>query len=485
MCEKIIRLIRGNYLFLIVISIALFLRFFDYPNRYILNQDQGRDASIALYCIRNNILPLIGSPSSAGPFNFGPYYFWIIMLFQKIFPFFLGPWFGFTLLATIAVYFYFKIGKVALGDFGAFVCGLIAASSPALVKVSTDMLNTVIIVFSSSAAFFFLALFTKNFRLIHLFLLSAFVGLSINFHFQSMGLLVIILFACLINNSNFFEKTKYALVGFLGLAITFTPLLIFNFWHHNIWVKSVYEYYTVGVKKFYVPVRWLTEIRDFWPQLYGKVIFGIPYLGYLILIMAIFSLFLGGTKRRIGLFWIVLGVSFVFQVVLMRFYRGPRSEEYLIAFYPFIILIYCWVVSVVYQYKRYLGVTILFFGVAVSLHSNYLNINEHPSQAKLVRQIMAEADNNRNSNVSVYRYGESDMIAMPVFYLLYYENRISDDGERLGLCDGNKFQCPDGESMNKQNYKVYYLDKDSNISGFSEITPKWVYEILMVNYRKG
>lgn len=117
------------------------------------------------------------------------------------------------------------------------------------------------------------------------------------------------------------------------------------------------EYYTVGVNKFYVPVRWLTEIRDFWPQLFGDVVVGEKYFGYILIILAIIILI--KNFRKIDRFWWVLFVSFLIEVLLMRNYKGVRSREYLIAFHSIIILICSWITVEYFKLNKFAGGLIL------------------------------------------------------------------------------------------------------------------------------
>ena len=68
-------------LFCLVLFSAIFWRFTNYSNRWTLSQDQARDAIIALEAIKEKGLPLLGPPSSAGPFSFGPTYYFLIIFF--------------------------------------------------------------------------------------------------------------------------------------------------------------------------------------------------------------------------------------------------------------------------------------------------------------------------------------------------------------------------------------------------------------------
>lgn len=472
-----------NKWLILTILIAIILRFSFYSNRLILNQDQGRDATIALYSNRTGIFPIIGSPSSAGPFNFGPWYFYLIMFWEKIIPFTIGPWIGFTLMSVISVFFYAKTGEILAGKKGMIITGLIAAVAPGLVVDAPNMLNTVIVGFSSSLVFFTTAKFFKEDKIFWAVLLGFFVGLSINFHFQSLGLLCFPLVTVLVNKFSLIKKFKIAFSAFLGILISFIPLIIFDINRQGVWIRSVIEYYTVGVKKFYVPLRWLTELRDFWPQLFGSVTTGIPKIGYLWLLLGVITLFLVIKKKeKIDNFWLALGLAILIQVFLMRSYKGPRSNEYLIAFQGSIILISSWILINLYNFKKNICVILLTLIIIIASYFNLKEIKEHQSQFKTVFSIKKELDSQINGNINILKYKDSNMIAMPIFYLFYYQNKINNNGQSLGFCDNNRFTCPQGYFMSKSNYFIYKLDDLKDKTDFNQLTPQNIYQILMINY---
>jgi hypothetical protein len=262
----------------------------------------------------------------------------------------------------------------------------------------------------------------------------------------------------------------------LGLLISFIPLIIFDVQNNGVWIKSVIEYYTVGVNKFYVPVRWLTELRDFWPQLFGAVTVGWNSFGYVWIILGIILLF---RRRKIDKFWWVVGVSFLIQILLMRNYKGVRSREYLIAFYGFVILICSWITSEWFKLNKYVGGFLLGVIIILASVNNWQNIKQNPSQARDILEIKREIDRKINGSVSIKHFQQSDMVSMPVFYLYYRESRIGGQNV-ISICDGNKYTCPTEEDFNNRNYRIY-VNQDF---GWYKLTPENVYDRLMVNYPK-
>ncbi|MDD3998770.1 MAG: glycosyltransferase family 39 protein [Candidatus Shapirobacteria bacterium] len=460
---------------------AIIFRFSNYENRWVINQDQARDAVIGLYGLRNGQWPEIGSPSSAGPFNFGPWYHWLIMIFEKILPFASGPWVAFTVLSVISVFLFAMIGKKYYGKLGIIIFGLMAAMAVGQAENGPDMLNTVIVGFFSTIALWAIMKLLETEKLKWAVLVGAGVGWAINSHFQAWGLMSLPLAIFLVNKFSFWKKIKWLAAMGLGWLITFIPLLRFDIYHNGVWIKSVIEYYTVGVKKFYVPVRWLTEIRDFWPQLFGSVTVGINWFGYIWLILGLIVLGVIIKKRnKIKKFWWILALSLVIQIGLMRMYRGVRSKEYLIAFHGYIILFCSWIVAEWFKLNKYLGIIILSTVLILAGINNWKIIYEHQSQAKTILEIKEELDKNNKGPMVIEHFKESDMASMPLFYLYYRENKIDNNGTKISVCDGNKYQCPGGETIIRNNYRIYI---NKNFEWY-ELTPENIYGRLMVNYGK-
>ncbi len=467
---KIIKIIKKYLTPLIIVLLALFWRFWDFENRWVLNQDQARDAIIGLHSISNNLIPEVGPYSSSGPYNFGPIYYWFVVFWEKIIPTVNGAWVGFGILSMISVYLYYLTGE--------WIAGIMAALAVGMVSNSTDMLNTVIVGFSSALGWYGTKKIVDTNKWQWGIIVGIGVGLSINFHFQSLGLLAIPLAIIIVNKYKFIKRLWWGIMMGFGLILTFIPMIVFDIKRNGIWINSVIEYYTVGVNKFYVPVRWLTEIRDFWPQLFGNVTVGIGNFGYVWIILGIKILM---TKRtKINKFCGVVLLTLVIDVFLMRNYKGTRSPEYMIFMHGTIVLICSWITGEYYKLNKYIGLLILCIFVVLAGMNNWNNIKNHPSQSKSILDIKNELESKIGGEIRVEEYMESDMVALPIFYLYYRENRISETGTKISFCDGNRYSCPTGENILKNNYRVYIDNKRD----WSNLTPENIYDRLMVNYGK-
>lgn len=488
------------HLLLLILFIASFLRFINYQNRWILSQDQARDAIIALHSIESKQIPLMGPPSSAGPFSFGPIYYWIIIIFTIIFPFIIGPWVGFTLLSVMIALLFFFVGLKLGGRVFAFIAGLIASVSSAQVAHAPDMLNPVLVGFATTLSLLSLIQLIeyKNFK--YSILLGLTVGLAINFHFQAMGLLSLLGLSVLINKFTLSERLKIILGSLGGLLTTFIPFMYFDIRHQGAWIKSVIYYLTVGQDKFYIPIRWLTEIRDFWPHLWGEVLFQIPTTGYIVLIIIFITcMYALVTRRYLSKSWWIICLALLMQVVALRFYKGPRLPVYLIVFHPFVIFFTAWSLWVILSVNKRIGITLLMISVVLATYSN-LHIISTPSSAPQILSIKQELDSTNIRDLEVFVYPSSNTLALPIYYLLKREGRISLEGYKIGVSEFNLSLIPLSQQPNQrciQSLKPLIINKSSviydleiipndciKLMGFKRVTSDQVYSWIYDNYRK-
>lgn len=475
---------------LLILLIALFWRFVNYNQRWVLNQDQARDTTIAIHAIRNQKLPLIGSPSSAGPFSFGPLYDWLVISSTILFPFTSGPWVAFTLLSTSTVFVFFLIGKTHANKRLGIFMALIAAFSSAHIANAPDMLNTVIVAFFTSLAFLSLFKFHKKKELKYLIFLGFSVGTAINCHFQSLGLLSLLLLTTLINNSSLLKKIRFAIYQGTGLLLSFLPLIFFDINQNFVWIKSVLDYYLRGQNKFYIPVRWLTDLRDFWPQLWGQIITNFPSSGYFFLLLALISLFLLLKKKKQESFaWWTIVCSLLIQIVLIRYYKGVRSPEYLIAFQIYFIFFTSWSLWSIFKKQKIIGLALTSLVIITCTVSN-LKIIQQKSQAQLILSMRDDLFRHYpNTSFSFYTKDGPDMVNLPVFYLLYREEKISNEGQKIGTCRKKTENiCPSAEKIitTNERYTLYNLShlsvQELSQLGYKNYTSEKIYNRLFINY---
>lgn len=473
--------LNSKFYLILILLLASFWRFANYPSRWVLNQDQARDATIALYSIRNHTLPLVGSPSSAGAFNFGPAYDYLITFFSIIFPFDSGPWVGFTLLSILTVYLFYLIGTTLGTPHLGLLLALLSAVSTELISNSPDMLNTVIVAFGVTLTLYFVIKFLVSGSLKFAPIIGLAAGFTLQQHFQSLGLSTLLVTSLL-----FRKNIKSILLALSSFLLSLSPLIYFDLTHNFTWIKSVIYYYTVDVHKFWAPTSWRIDLGTFWPHLFGQVTVGLPLFGYFLIFLVLISYFIFLTsKSRFQIlnsrFLIPIVLSFFLQVLLLRYYPGTRSREYLIAFHPFVIFFAGLALFIISQKSKPIFLFLITGILFLSTISNLETI-QIKSQAPLIYSLKSSLDKKAPSPISLYSDPNSNMLSLPIFYLLYHQNRISDTGIPILACINcqNNGQLIAKESLSPtQIYYLYLLPTPTNY----HLTPDLIFSWLYINYQ--
>lgn len=479
------------FLLLIILS-AIFWRFYNFPIRWTLSQDQARDGIIALYSIEHHTLPLIGPPSSAGSFSFGPLYYWFIILFTLIIPTTTGPWIGFCILSTFSVLILYFFGQNLIDKKFASLLGLIAAFASLDVFNAPDMLNPMLIGFSLSLAFFSLQKIVEESKKYYSIVLGISIGMAINFHLQSLSLLPLLPLALIFNKSRLKERVKTFSLLAVGLILSFIPLIIFDILHKGAWISSIFQYIISGQNKFNILSSWVYDLKDFWPTLWGETITNLGVTGYLFVLLLVFSIFII-FKRRVQTSNTIkiIFISFLVQIILLHFYKGPRMPVYLIVYHPFLIFFLSYSLWIITKFHRTIGIILVLLILSISTYSNLQIINQG-SQVSQVMSIKKNLEKNINGNFRVYSYESSWNISLPLFYLLKKEGKISDNGVKIGACDhvinrtedftGYIENCPMNSDMIVEDKQYRIFKEGSSSAELFEVTDQKIYNWLYSNY---
>ena len=481
---KLLRIIKKNLLLLLILTIATILRFYNYSNRWVFNQDQARDITIALYAIRNRQIPLVGSPSSAGPFNFGALYDWLVILITFIFPLVNGPWIAFTLLSILSVYLFYQIGINLQDKKLGLILAILSATSPLVIHNSSDMLNTVAVFYAVCLNFVFITKYIQKPENIYLPLIGFTVGLANNFHFQSLGFGSILITFLIFNWRNFKQFLTNLLFVAGGFIISFLPNIVFDLLNDLKWSKSVFTYYFAGgTDKFYYPVRWLTDIRDFWPQLWGNIITGFGQFGYILVLAYLYILIRNYKKKSPTLrFNSILLTSLFIQVVMLRYYKGVRSSEYLITFHSYFIFLTGFILAHITRKVALLSFLAIIITLALSSLTKEIN---RPSQAQEIYNLYQQINQNK---VTLYSLNGPNQVNLPLFYLYYRQNNIDlDTGYKIATCTPTQdYSCPHPSLIiaSSPHYQIYDVNSltDMQLSNYFQFTPKKIYNWLYINY---
>ncbi|NCP47223.1 hypothetical protein AUJ42_03435 [Candidatus Collierbacteria bacterium CG1_02_44_10] len=478
---------------LLILLLAVILRFNGYANRLNVSVDQGRDALIGLESIHLLRVPLLGPPSSSWGFNFGPLYYYFIIFFTAIIPGIFSPWIGFTLLSVFSVFLAYLIGLQARGKTFGLLLSLITAISFAELVNSANLLNTSLVSFAVFLSFYAASAYFKSQNKKYLLLSGFGVALALHAHLQALPLAILLLSPWLLSRAHqILPRIHAVLLSLVGFGLGMFPLIIFEFQHSLAWSKSLLDYATFGQYRFYTPVRWLTDLTIFWPSRFGEVLWGSPALGLYLSIFVFASLAFYAFRKKLDKISLLTILAFILEILSLRNYRGPRSPEYLVFTHFFIIYLFALAVTFVIEGRRILTILVcllLFFAGLSFDRSIYIQKSQSAETLSLLNFVKKQI----GKPVSLQILSGSYENAYSLFYFLSRSHLISKNGYPLALCDnGDKYglvpdRCPASDRLFSTGRFVLFDYRPENRQKFNlfeigTIDPLRLYKRTYNNY---
>lgn len=426
-----------SVLLVLILILAFFLRFYNFENRWGLAYDQAHDALVAKYAVDNGLLPLVGPFSSAGPFQTGGIWYWLIMIGIIAYPFsFIGPWILMIFLSLLCVYLLYIAGNLIGGKKLGIIASLLGAVSQSQVMQSTNLTNQSPLSFYSLLTIIFAILFLKTKRLHYIFLVGFFTSCALTTHFQGVLLLLFAFYVVVFSKS---FKIKILFMAALGFIIPLFSIIIFDFQNEFVNSKGFLQYYLVDQYKISYELlerRWLTYIFQFWPKMWAYIIGGNTYIAYFILV---YSLFLAGyliVKKKNSQVWIILSVSLVSIVAAIRYVRTPIFESYLMFLNPFVLLVTAGVLMFIYRKNSIFGIICILLVASGSLYKDFLAIPYETNRTAVEMNVWRKSliQKYPGKKFAVYdREFRTNNRSVPLALYLYEKELIDDNGVKIGV----------------------------------------------------
>lgn len=445
------RLIISRYqLFLAVLFLVSFgIRFYNFSDRWGLGGDDARDAMIALEALSRRELPLIGSFSSAGPFVFGPLFYWTLMLSYVMLPFTLAaPWLFTVIFGSLTVIILSHIGTLIGGKRLAILVGIFAATSPQLVTRSMmSGQHTYIAATASLLILGFILLLQKK-QIRYALLMGISLGVAFSMHYQAINLLLFFPILLLLPEFTLRKKIVSLLVMIFGFIIPSIPLLYWDMQQSFANIRNVLDYLLIAQYRIYVPNSWRLFIFQYFSDYWSFVIGGAHMIGLLLMIITVNVSIYSLLKRNIPKILILLGGIFFILTVVNRFYRGERSEGYLIYFVPFILIFSSWAIkklitndlinsknTMFTKLSPFFGIVLISLTIIGNVYGIYKNAYSYKSSVKGYKQTVRYLKTKYpGKKFAVYdykykMYGPSTGFSM----ILDSYNLADDNGMPLGI----------------------------------------------------
>lgn len=429
-----------SLLILIAIFLAIFLRTYNYQARIHLQADNSQDVQIARFAADNFKLPLAGTFSSAGPFYYGPWYFWFLEIVSFIPLGFLTHWYVLTFVSLLFIVLVFWLGKEVGGKWVGAISALLAAISPAQIDNSLSVWNPAIVPILSLSLLIFLVRFYKRKKVFDLFLLGFFTGLSITIHFQSFLILPVVFVAIILIKPSFKNYLKYIPFAALGFLIPFVPLIYLDsklYWYN---FTSLFIFLAIDQFNAWIPNRWLTYAFSYWPNAWADIIGGSRWISiFIICVVFIFSL-LKLPKIRKNINYFLIAFTFLAEVILYRYYRGQRFQYYSYFAHGPVFILSGWGIFQLFKFKKVLGAIMLLLIFVFTMNVSIYNFKTNSLTLERFNMIKEDIYS-KYPGQSFNIYGcvaNANSISHPMALLMYWDRRDDIHGMKIGLCEGSK-----------------------------------------------
>lgn len=469
-----------------IIVLSLILRFTNYPARWGLAYDQAHDALVARYALEAGKIPLVGPFSSAGPFQTGGEWYWLIMAATAIHPrSVLTPWIVLTLSSVVFVYLLIRIGRELIDDRFGLIVGILAAVSTAGISQSLNLTNQSPLSFVSLLAIWSVVRYLRTRRLIYTFFLGFFPALAATIHLQGVALFILLPTTMIFIG---FPTLRHIFMLSIGVAIPLIPLILYDLTHQFTNFMNMINYYLYGsrlVSYESLGRRWLTYLGVFWPAELAHIIGGVTPVAYVAITLTLVVFVNSAMRKKVSReFWILL-ISFLGMVSIVRYAKTPLFSSYITFLHPFVLILIGYGVYEAYKKVKLLGVILLIVMVGGSIIKDIGDIKS--AENFTVRQVREWRDvlvkNYPNDSFAVYdlEYARRDK-TLPLALFLDVENKIADDGRKVGLgIQSSKIEVKNPSLLGPPGgYQLFDLSSSSSAElkdfGWVFVNPSQIYK---------
>jgi hypothetical protein len=468
-------------LFLIILG-AIFLRVYQAPLRFGMGNDSARDAYVANYGALTLQLPLTGPFSSLGPFTFGPWYYYQLIVFTKIIGNAFAPWWYMVVMSVAFVIVMYLIGIEIGGPITGLIAALLTSISPLQLSAAKGLTNpNLVSVFAGLALLLFIKILNNKLASYNwYFIFGLILGIGMNIHYQMLGMMALPLTLLVIKKN---EWKKILFTGY-GFILTWLPLLFFDLNNHWYTIRNLSYYYLHGKELMYFPNSWTIYLKTFWPFFWSYTL-GVPAsVGILIIILCLLTFTILAVNNKLTKAAIPLLITFILMFIQLRFYWGERLVGYLQYLHPYIFLFTAVLISVTAKINKVVPIILICIIIFVCKNAVLLELKIDPFNV-YVRKQADRIASNMNEKISVYtchlnNYNEVQGVA----FALYSKGIVDPHGKSIGF---SASRCPYPASdkidllsatvpVSVQNQKLFPRILDYDLIDLSEATPDAIYQ---------
>ena len=317
-----------NFLLILILIFAAFLRLYRIADYMTFLGDEGRDVLVA-YNILHGHLTLLGPTSSVGGFFLGPIYYYFMAPFLFLFNYNpVGPAVMVALFGIATVWLIFKFTSDFLNPKIGLIAAFLYSISPIIISYSRSSWNPNPLPFFSLLTLFVLykGIEKKNLKLI--FGAGILLGVCLQLHYLALFLGAIIFFYILLSQFTFkttkiisviLSLVKKYITFFLGFIIGWSPFLAFEVRHGFLDFNNIFNFVLHSGDTGTGP-NFLTILSDVFFRLFARLVLNFPETNQLPLF-----------NNQIINFWTILAFAVaIFSSILLlsNLYKSYKSENF-------------------------------------------------------------------------------------------------------------------------------------------------------------
>ncbi len=425
-------------LLLLIIFIALFLRFYNYENRVSVIADNSRDVQVAKYAADFLKIPQIGQFSSAGPFFYGPWYYWFLEVINFL-PFgFLTSWYAISCIYLLFLYLLYRLGSEIGGKWMGLIALLYGSVSPAQIDSSLSVWNPTVVPILVIVNLLILISFFKNTNFVKVFFLGFVAGLSWTIHFQSILTFTVLLVSFFALKRKVLIYLKHLIFIILGFIFSISPMIFFDFRHYWHNFQSIVIYMLIDQYAIWFPNSWKIYVFNYWPNAWAQIIGGNLFVVWLLITLVFIFSLLNVRKYKINKMFYVIFTTFILEYILFRYFRVERYQYYFLFAHPSVLVISAWTSNQLINRNKYLGIVFVFIVTFFSIRQDLIEINlPHSTNIAKLKGVKNVIYNNfPDETFDIYGCSSNaSIVSHPIALMMYYENRNSLNGRKIGVCE--------------------------------------------------
>ncbi len=377
-----------NFLISLAVLLSLFLNLYKQDTLMLLIGDSARDFLAARDMVVTGRIPVVGIPSSVVWLHQGPTSVWLIglsFLLTNFNP--VAPAFFFGLIGVVATTLVWYLGKNLFNERVGLISAFFYASTPSIVVNARMPYHTSLIPFFTVIFFIFLWKSFHNKKLFPLLFFS--MGLLLLVELSNIVVLGIVILAF------YFLKIRLTkneiLKSLAGFSVGILPFILYEIQYGPAYIK--FPLWIVNrIRLFFMQESSTVEqslpisaLRSMYQEISASFIPSLSYIGIILFIIAITTIFIKIKKGRNNKAHILLLIWIIFPLCAFFLHTSP-GQAYFTLLFPAISILFGYLV---YEYTKYnLKILFLITVSVIFINSYSLLTNEFYIQTKSGQHLM-------------------------------------------------------------------------------------------------